>query len=850
MRERSSRVSWARIALGLALAMAVAGFGASFLLHLGGWNGASSPPPDESQVAQSATAAAPTTAEDRDSANARTTAAAADETAPSQAPGMRVRIVQHDTDEPVADAEVLWTGVRPDSGESITNVDWEALYARSAKTTRSDATGNAVLAGQPAPAFPARSSRPIAIARQGDLYGELWNFDRRAADSVPELRVRSDATLVVQVQTASGTAAADVLVTLVGMRWPQSMPTLIQSRARSFTTDATGQVRIRHWRAASSAWSTLAHGSTHVELPSFGLRAEVAEAHDGEQHLTFRLPATGSIELDLRAAPKLLTGVTIRLTQMDGTAMLLADVTNGAGVFPFVPLACEWSISCEACGARLFTDRMHGPTVPGERVAKAIGSGDKILVSARLLTERGDVLAQQPVALEHKGARLQAASTRVDGTVLVAVDRAAIPAVSSIQWRANGHWPAPEVGRSSPELPLATTPATAIDCGDVRMAEDPLLVTGRVVDEHGQPWPLLHVQASRAPELAGLAPEALGVRMVGTTGSAFEVRGPTLDAPIQIAVTGDQWSELRDARRGDEIVIVRPRSGKLTANVLSAPPNLQLTLQRPDGRSRRASRNFTPQDGVDHFVWDQLEPGTWTLTCRLPGQSTPIVTIDDVLVAPGDNHDTRLASIDLRRVGNTAMVRLLGYTAPSSAEQSGGICWLREAGSSGPFEAVAIDVVDSHVRIAVPLRPMDARLCLLGYEPSPVQTLPLDRLYEVTLEPLATVAVVFVRDDGSACGSGIEARATQASADATSTPPLRNDTGIDADWNGLHTWARIDDSGSTRLLVARSRSHDILVAKRALGRMTMLAQWRSTELLSARAGSEPIRIAVRHDELK
>lgn len=854
MIERSLRRRWASIALGLALVLVVAGLGAALLfprgdeLPRGERSTVTAPEPNEPSAAQ--TSEASPAAAERGTEPARAAVASTGATANDASPGMRVRVVHHDTGEPVADAEVLWMVTRPDSIDSGMDLDWDAIYSRSAKTTRADLAGLAVLAGQPAPAFPARSNRPIAIARKGDLYGELWNFDRRTTDGVPELHVRTDATLVVTVQSESGAAAADVLVALVGTRWPQAMPTLIQSRPRLFTTGHAGQVRVRHWRAVASAWSSLAHGSTHVELPAFGLRAEVAEAQAGEQHVAFRLPATGSIELDLRAVPALGNGATVRLTQTDGQAMLLADVANGAATFPFVPLGCEWTISVDACGAQLLADRMRGPIAPGERVAKTIDCSAKVLVSARMSTEQGEMLVNQAVRVERAGTRLQAATTRGDGTVIVAVDRTALAAAGSIRWRTNSAWPDPQAVRSGPEIPIAVPVAAAIDCGEVRMAEDPLLVTGRVVDERGQPWPLLHVAASRAPELADLAPEPLGVRMVGTTGSAFEVRGPLADAPIQVAITGDRWSERRDARRGDEVVIVRPRSGKLTANVPSAPPNLQLTLQRPDGRSHRASRSLAPNDGVDQFVWDQLEPGTWTLTCRLPGQSTPIVTIPEVQVAPGDNRDARLAAIDLPAAGATATIRLLGYTAPPSAEEPEGICWLREVGSSGAFEAVAVEVVDSQVHLALPPTPMEARLCLTGYEPLPVQTLPLDRVHEVTLEPLATVAVVFVRDDGSPCGSGLEARASQAAANATGTPPLRNDTGMDADWNGLHTWAQIDESGRASLLVARSLSHDILVAKHGLLRMTTLAQWRSTELLAPRAGSEPIRILVSREELR
>jgi hypothetical protein len=175
-----------------------------------------------------------------------------------------VRVVHHATGEPVADAEVLWMVEPPSSLDPGPNCDWDAVHSRGAKAARTDLAGLAVLAGQPVPAFPARSNRPIAIARKGELYGELWNFDRRTADGVPELHVRTDATLVVTVQSESGAAAADVLVALVGERWPQAMPTLIQSCPRSFTTNSSGNVHVRHWRAVSSAWSSLAHGSAHV----------------------------------------------------------------------------------------------------------------------------------------------------------------------------------------------------------------------------------------------------------------------------------------------------------------------------------------------------------------------------------------------------------------------------------------------------------------------------------------------------------------------------------------------------------------------------------------------------------
>lgn len=854
MIERFSRRRWTRSALGLALALVVAGLGAALLLPRGEEplrgerSTVAAPEPGEPSAAQRSEAGP--AAADRGTEPARAAVASPDSAATDASSGLRVRVVHHATGEPVADAEVLWMVEPPSSLDPGPNCDWDAVHSRGAKAARTDLAGLAVLAGQPVPAFPARSNRPIAIARKGELYGELWNFDRRTADGVPELHVRTDATLVVTVQSESGAAAADVLVALVGERWPQAMPTLIQSCPRSFTTNSSGNVHVRHWRAVSSAWSSLAHGSAHVELPSFGLRAEVSEEHEGEQHVAFRLPATGSIELDLRAVPALGTGATVRLTQVDGKAILLADVENGSATFPFVPLACEWSISVEACGAQLLADRMRGPIAPGERVAKALGLGDKVLLRARLLTEQGELLTDQRVLLERAGTRLQAATTRSDGTVVVAVDRTALVAGGSVRWRTNTHWPDPRTARCGSEIPITMPVPAAIDCGDTRMVEEPRLITGRVVDERGQPWVLLHVAASRRAAQDDAEPDPLAVRMVGASGSEFEVRGPLSDAPIQVAATGDVWTERREARRGDEIVIVRPRSGKLTANVRSAPPNLQLTLQRPDGRAHRASRRLDQKDGMDHFVWDQLEPGQLTLTCRMPGQSAPIVSIPDVHVAPGDNHDPRLDAIDLRDACATARIQVLGFHGAPSADEPDGICWLREVGSSGAFEAVAIDIADGIVAIAVPGKPMEGRLCLVGHEPTPVLALPLDRTLEVTLQPLATVAVQFVRDDDTACGFGLEARGTPSASRAGEPPQLLNTTGLDADWHGLHEWAPIDAAGRASLRVGNAARHDVSVAKRGLGRITTLATWRDQSMLSPRSSGEPFRIRVDHGTLR
>ncbi|MFN7671299.1 MAG: hypothetical protein ACK5S5_12710 [Planctomycetota bacterium] len=762
---------------------------------------------------------------------------------------MRVRVVDQDTGEIVKGAEVLWM-LGHGAAATGMNDDWEATYSRIGKAKRSDSAGLAVLDGQRTPAFPAKSNRPIAIARHYNLYGELWHFDHRSPEGIPELRVRADATLVVVAHSDCGSGAAGVPVTLTGRRWQASMPTLVQARSRSFTTDSSGQVRIRHWRAASGAWSSLPHGSTHVELPTFGQHVEVSDTPRGEQSVVFQLPATGSIDIDIRAATDLLTGSLVRLTQVNGPAWLLADVEHGMAAFPFVPLGSEWSISVEACGARLFQDRMRGPIAPGERVAKAVGISDKVLVTARLLTEHGDALADQQVLLERAGVRLQAATTRSDGTVLVSVDKGAVTAGGSLRWRTRNLWPDPRAGMSSVEIDLAPRATTTVACGDVHMASEPLLVTGRVVDERGQPWPLLHVAASRPAQLDYLEPEQLAPRSIGTTASTFEVRGPLLDSPISVAVTGDQWTERRDAQRGDEIVIVRARWGKLSAGVQSAPSTLQVALQRQDGRTHHASRRDAGGAGASQFVWDKLEPGSWTFTCRMPGQNHPIVTIADVRVQPGDNHDPRLAAIDLQGVESIVKVKLHGFTAVAPTGEAAGICWLREVGSAGAFAAIAINLVGSSVDIPVPQVPIEARICLRGYEPLPLQRLLPGSTVDVTVDLLSEVLVKFVGDDGSPCAIGLEARASRSLTSAGDHPPLANGTGIDADWDGIHEWLTIDDAGCARLAVTRSRLHDVVIAKRGPLRMTALTQWIGKPLLDLRSGTEPIPLIVSRDTPK
>jgi hypothetical protein len=234
----------------------------------------------------------------------------------------------------------------------------------------------------------------------------------------------------------------------------------------------------------------------------------------------------------------------------------------------------------------------------------------------------------------------------------------------------------------------------------------------------------------------------------------------------------------------------------------------------------------------------------------MPGQSAPIVSIPDVHVVPGDNHDPRLDAIDLRGASATARIRLLGFPDATSADEPDGICWLREVGSAGAFEAVTIDIADGIVAIAVPGKPMEGRLCLVGHEPTPVLALPLDRTLEVALQPLVTVAVQFVRDDDTACGFGLEARGTPSASRAGEPPQLLNSTGLDADWHGLHEWAPIDAAGRASLRVAGAARHDVSVAKLGLLGVNRRAHWPDVVLHAPGETGGTVRLRVKRGELE
>ena len=224
------------------------------------------------------------------------------------------------------------------------------------------------------------------------------------------------------------------------------------------------------------------------------------------------------------------------------------------------------------------------------------------------------------------------------------------------------------------------------DLGDLLLADEPLIVSGRIVAQ-GQ-WVRgdlsLAVQQARPDgSWYGLAEQRLVVR-----GDAFAVHGTPPSGPVRLVVESERFLPLAPqpfVAGQKDLEVHLERGGSVEASVLLRPMLgywcLDALLLPADGRDRvsmsrmgpqtlrmvgfdravaRAHRNYSERDGgaVEMvYEWPSLWPGRYRLELWAFGSTQPACVVDDVVVPDGG---ARLRGIDLRQKVRTLTLTVLG----------------------------------------------------------------------------------------------------------------------------------------------------------------------------------------------
>ncbi|MFO1076766.1 MAG: hypothetical protein U1E73_03465 [Planctomycetota bacterium] len=413
-------------------------------------------------------------------------------------------------------------------------------------------------------------------------------------------------------------------------------------------TDRSGRARVQARRAVRLEVRALIAGRKPVaiEVPAgyLGKRPEL---------LRLDLPPLGRVHTLGRLGPH------VALTLSAGsTGVPPTRVDDDGAWFDHVALDTEVAATLEQRFREPVRIAGPGPTAVGGiatlDVSGAAGAAAMLTAKGRLLDADG-----KPVA----DARLWACvlGEGVASTFLAPTTDAAGRFELAIDTKGLGDGEAALIVAPRPHLvsgdtqiasaPLAADPRGAVELGELRLQDEPVLAQGRVVDLEGKPLAAVQV----------VVRQVVGARLVArppwwetrtAADGTFTLRGfdPRRGA-LRIGVEGKNvLAEDVAAGPGDLDVVVRAaRPGRLRVTFADGAPSwLQIELQKqePGSRPRRIG-------GEDAKVW----PGRYDLVMKYLGR--PLMRIDGIEVRSGTAcDDPRIRGVDWRRYVQEFMVQL------------------------------------------------------------------------------------------------------------------------------------------------------------------------------------------------
>lgn len=727
---------------------------------------------------------------------------------PTDARWVDLLVVDGRSDEPVAGAEVHWTdeqslarlraAVPADEWLATPQLTTEALAARAGWRTRSDAQGRARVTLHGA---------TRAAARRDARYGTL----QLVANTVlpPEglrLPLHADAALAVRVLDAAGAPAADVPVGIT-TRNADDVPVGRYSLVVHARTDADGVAAIPHVQLVASefaeamrfvAWNKppFAH-FVRACLPGFdGARAGFDLAAPPAQ-VELRLPPHGSIRvrtaLDGAPVPGVRTAWLVEAPDAAAAAPTslhdrqLRDMANrpaafgadGRARFGFVPLGKRWHVTTPDAGGLLA--EVKGPMAHGQEVEATLAPDPaRCVLRGRLFAAVGEPLRQATVRVflrdEDPRGREATVATDGGGRFLAAIEPLAdsdATATLAIDWQREG---APLRRATLPERRLL---AGLSDLGDVVLGEPPRLVSGRI-ERDGAPFAgpcAFEVQREPAPATPSPEPTPMPdvVGHVAPDGR-FVVHGtfePGAHSLVVRAPDGTTSRPVRFQGGADGVVVALAGAHPLAARALlpdGAPAHFvafELAALDPppaesSGGPQRHRAEVRAKDGVD-VRWTNVPTGRYELTARVLAQTTPALTIPDVLVPGPAEGDARLRELDLRRALRVLTLTLRDANGERLASADGLLVPTRSFAAAGGDERSAERIWSGEQSFALPPGPYDLTVCVAGFRPQPLRG-DADRA-EARLEPWPQAEVQLAAPPQLPAGCEAQVRLVATAAD-------------------------------------------------------------------------------------
>ncbi len=650
-----------------------------------------------------------------------------------------VRVVDATTKQAIAGAEVLCPPNRSarELGRKqaatfeklIVAHQFESLFRQFGSTYKCDSKGECEI---PRPvAIPVATETPLMrsflppypliIAVHGSQYGDLRV--KEVISSSLQIETTEDVNATVLVLDARGLPAPGVNVIVQSEAMGRALG--LMSSSRTSKTDKDGRAELEHLQTQVITRPQ----KSSVRIAGLGIDAEKV-SFDIEtppvDPIILRLPPTGSIEVTVIEGGK-------PLADGDGSIQLVVDPEPKAWyhVEPIPIKDGRVTIHQVSLGKPLRLCLLIAGKVVDSQDIPALQHQDEVVqrvfeltniprLNVDVIDSEGNPLAETYLTfvLDFEGVtkRIKTASN-TRGTVRLGLDHeTANTALRSLRIETTSHWPKTFGGMSSRKIEVGQVLVGRYELGTVTLADMPLLVSGRVIDDSGAIAPLSWLRTySTEAEKRELG---LGYRRVGESG--FEIRGKTEETEIAIQVGYQLWTQTIICQKGQaDVVFVFQRKGSIMATLDHAgndPLHVIMSLEpEAGGDPIFTSRYFhTKVKAGTRFSWSDLAIGRYRLRGRLLGDGNPFCLIEGIEIGPGKNQDPRLDSI---RATDLAIIQLeltdsRGLPIEKRLE---GIIFVRRSATKKDWEGSVISN-QSKPSLAVPSGLHDIRVCIAGYQ--------------------------------------------------------------------------------------------------------------------------------------
>lgn len=590
----------------------------------------------------------------------------------------RVQVLRGDPPRPVAGAELCFlpeatARQRLDAGSTVPRYE---LPAALGKRLRTDAEGLAVLPRE-------RGACLCSVLHDG-AFGFLVVPPR---DRVFSLVLQTDETLRLSAQFADTSRAAGVPIAVLQRRGGEDGPARPLWQGDS---DGRGVVVLRHFQLyrqpndkpdAIETFAAIARvpGASAclfagrpapddpvvVLVPPLGRIAVQVVDHVGTPVL-----AQGSIGLTSEGSPAAAPGDAPPLPRQFLAQNRDKPPGDALVLLPFAEVMAPVRVFARFPEARRAAEigPLTGPSTAGETRTVTLPLGpQQSLLAGRLLGPDGAPLGAAPTRVEvtlwHDGKRLVHGDVHAldDGRFDWVLgdfgerDRFVVEFRLVSEGGVLG-------GAAEPLGARVRTTAIRggrrLELGDVRLVVLPVLASGEVLDDAGQPvaGARVTVRCEGLPGGNG-AGEMAPLRSLATRcdeQGRFTILGDAPPAACELLAEQDQhFAATVPLQAGGPHRLVLPRAGRLRGRVLLpewlAEGAVSLRLhpyeegREKDTRAMRLSRR-----GGGRFHLDMIRPGRFQARVELRNAPKPLVVFDDVFVPPGDTRDPRLQPLDLR----------------------------------------------------------------------------------------------------------------------------------------------------------------------------------------------------------